>query len=404
MLFENFPLPLPWYPRLEMQDRFRQNVTTDPRILQLAPYDGVLPFQFAKEMTSEMPISWSIMCAKKQPLEYYMNGGQDEVIADLTPFILDVLEVTSLSDKDYFTFPEDRNSYDMIGFTLDDGLPPGCYYMMMEFEEGLFSGNHVSELFRVPDDRFSWTLNSLNCNYPCLKWSNNTDIAPMHYDSESAHVFFNKLYLDTFITASEPVIEITALTDGLGEEFPARTKAKIRYRLSAIVPDFIKVALFVMEMHENKAIYLEHGFRSGEIKNPEISATLSPDGAFSYVEIIFEQMSLLIDTQCAELMAEPEPVLIDPGITCATEYCSDSGDLLVACVSVPDGVFGNVEYSLDAGATYTECYARISRADLIAGIHVTIATGLSGVLFRVGFFTFTSRVGETDGSAPIASC
>ncbi|MEG7700640.1 hypothetical protein U2075_14655, partial [Listeria monocytogenes] len=58
----------------------------------------------------------------------------------------------------------------------------------------------------------------------------------------------------------------------------------------------------------------------------------------------------------------------------------------------------------DAGATWYECYPYLSREDLLAGITIEIATGLTVDFFRIGFFTFTFRAGESDPDAPDAGC
>jgi hypothetical protein len=418
MLFDNFPLPLPWYPLVTLQDRFRQNVAMNAVITQLAPNDGLLPFQFRKPTSSEYPATWKIKCAENGILQDYIDGYSDSTVLDISSFSLSALEVLTLVDADtlidydYFIFKNEKNSLSILA-ALAGGLPPGVYYMEMDFGTGIPSnpesgGKWCSETFRVPSDVFTWDIPAEECNYPCFKWSNNSEIAPLHYDSGDDNLFYNLLYLDTWITASEPVYEQTGENDGYNEFHANFQKLIIKYRLSCAIPDYIKIALYAMQLHENKYLFTEHQLRQGEIKNLEISATLSTDGALSFVEMLFEQMVLTVKTNCMEEMAAPVgySIVLDTPVVLTTGFCDASGavDASVTGGPIPAGIFAELWGQVGVGA-YTLVYPYISKADLIAGWSGNIGPGTGIGHFKLVFRTFAFYVtAESTISVPSPTC
>lgn len=369
MLFENLPLSLPFYPGLKFQDRFRQNVAKAPHIHQLAPYDGLLPFQIRKPILSELPIALYIRCAGDYSLDEYLDGATDTIVGNLSPFISTMFDATTLDGMDVITFKEATNSLGMVGSAVAGGLLHGVYYLHAVFSDAT---EWVSELFRVPEDRFPWNDPTL-CNYPSLKWWHGSDIAPIHYPGDTS--FFSRVYLDTFITASEPTYEAVVEKDGNGEVFPTFQKMVIKYRLSQIVPDFLKVAFYVMQMHDNVILTTEKGIRSGEIKNLDISSTLTNDGSFSQVEILFEQTTLLINTSCEDNMEAPvcaAPVDYVVGVTTA-EWRLPDQSLYLKLSSAPTGYSFTLE-ALHGASTWDVILGYISRADLLAGYTKNMGT------------------------------
>lgn len=410
MLFDNFPLPLPWYKSVTHQDRFRQNVAVDTVITQLAPYDGLLPFQFRKPAEALYPTTWKIKCAANGKLADYMGGFSDPVILDITSFRFSALEVITRTDPvtgddmDYFIFKNEKNSLNILA-GLADGLQPGVYYMEMDFsgefvEEGK---TWCSETFRVPDDRFTWDIPDEGCNYPCFKWSHDSDIIPMHYDSGDINLFYNLLYLDTFITASEPVYIQKGENDGYDEFHANFHKLIIKYRLSCPVPDYIKVALYAMYLHENKYLFTENNLREGVIKNLEVAGTLSSDGALTFMELLFEQMSLQVKTSCEVNMLPPEGFEIIDTPALDTGFCEATGAVTVHITEdIPDDTFGELWGS--TGGPYVLAIPFISRADLLAGWIGSVGPGTGFTSFKIKIRTFSFYVGESDVSIPVATC
>lgn len=403
MIYDNLPTSLPWYRRIELQDRFKSNVFFDPRICQLAPYNGLLPFIFFKNQTSELPQNWYVKCMGDARVEEYSAGYEDEIVADLTPYI-DQLIYGSYAAGDYFMFPFENNASHPLDTSLPDGLPPGIYYMEMVFTQGFYGdgidGKYVSELFRVPDDRFSWNID-IQRNYPVIKWWHNTDLKPIHYLGDGS--FYNLLYLDTIVTASEPEIEVEGEKDGNNEFIPTFQKAVIKYRLSAVVPDFIKVALFMMLLHDNKYLSMDRGFRQGVLKNPDVNATLTNDGAFSIVELLFEQDTLITSTAC-ESELEPVTPFTTPGHPAlTTTYCDASGAVTAHMDSFPANVYAELQGRAGAGP-YLTFVPYISRADMLAGWSGNIPPSSGVDEFKVVFRTFEFTTGESAASTPTVSC
>ena len=411
MLFENMPLPLPWYPSVTLQDRFRQNVAQDAVIIQLAPSDGLLPFQFRKPSASALPVTWKIKCCSQGvALQEYIDGYEDSTACNISAFI-SLLEKFTLVDPidpvilmDYFMFRNEYNATPTITVTLPDGLPEGVYYMEMDFGSSS-GGKWCSETFRVPPDRFSWDVPSEDCNDPCLKWSHDSDIAPMHYDPSIIILtpFYNLLYLDTFITASEPVFEVKGEQDGMDEFHSTFEKIIIKYRISCIIPDYIKIALYAMLIHENKYLFTEKALREGKIKNLEVSSTLSSDGAHSQVELLFEQISLFVKTGCANDMIGPDLVEMVETPTLETDYCEASGGVTVLITtSLPPSVYGELWGGISG--VYSAAIGYISRDALLAGYSGMVLPSSGYDAFKIRFKNFTYYVGESTISIPTPSC
>lgn len=411
MIFDNFALPLPWYNGVILQDRFRQNVALNDIVTQLAPKDGLLPFQFRKPVEGTLPITWSLKCASNGTIQDYINGYVDTVVVDLTAFIVTALEWTSFAIDgegifDYIIFKNEKNSLGLLA-ALSDGLPSGVYYLEMNWNPALAPEIDpaliwVSETFRVPDKRFSWGVPPADdCEFVCFKWSHNSDIKPVHYNSDDTNLFYNLLYLDTFITASEPLYEVAGENDGMNEFHANFKKLMVKYRVSAFVPDYIKVALFALQLHENQVFFSERGLRYGDIKHYEISAQVqAPDGAYSIVEILFEQISLLTNSTCANNMLEPEGVgLSFTPPTLAVDHCEASGDVTISMTggSIPDGLYGELHGSATFGGTYTMVYPYISKADMLAGWSGNIGGGLGLGYFRIDYRTFSYYDGAFSG-------
>lgn len=414
MLFNNLPLPLPWYPQVALQDRFRQNVAMNSVITQLAPNDGLLPFQLRKPTESVLPTAWTVKCAENGTIQDYLGGYEDSTVVDLSAFITTALEWATWVDPesgdgfDYLIFKNERNALNLILPTLPDGLPPGVYYMQMDFYTTVGSSLHIqrwcSETFRVPVRPFTWFVPDASCNYPCFKWSNNSDIIPLHYDVDDDELFYNLLYLDTWITASEPEVDVTGKPDGFDEFHPLVQKAVIKYKISALVPDYIKIALYMMLLHENKYIFTERGLREGAIKNVEVSHSLTQDGALSLVDILFEQMSLMVKTNCTVEMEPPSGYSIGITPALSTTYCDVNGAVTVHITETfPAGIYGELWGRVGAGP-WVLVVPYISRGDLLAGWSGTVDPLASYTKFKVILRTFTFPVGESDESIPVPSC
>lgn len=413
MLFDNLPLSLPWYNDIAKQDRFKLNVAQDAIFCQLAPNDGLLPFQFRKDAASAFPASWTIRCMQRKPLEWYNPGGnEDPVIADLSHFIVPALHGETLDGEDVITFIQSSNALNiLLGSTLGDVLPPGIYYMQMDFlDPGIES--FYSEIFRVPEDGFDYDSPG-STNYLTFKWKHSSDIRPIHYGVDYGVApdgyFYNKLILDSIVTASEPILDIEIQKDGKNEPFATFQKAIIKYHVTAFVPDYLKIALHLMEIHDWKYLVDVKGIREGEIKNLEVTSSLANDGAQSVVEILFEQMVLISSTNCEDNMTEPEgeSFFADTPFVLTTGFCEPSGDISVSLTGGPASGPCYGELWGDAGAGYVLAYSHIDISAMTTHGpwvgNVGPATGFTH--FKIKFRTFTFYVTlESSVSVPTATC
>lgn len=404
MIYNNLPLPMPWYPKIEMQDRFRQNVAEVPLQCQLAPKDGLLPFMFFKEATSELPITWLLKCASNGTIDDYIGGYEDDTIVDLTSYISRLERGTMDGYGDWFMLVNASNGTGSGFITPDlpDGLPAGVYYMEMGFVEGAVPLKYVSELFKVPDYRFTWNAGT-DCRYIAFKWWHNSDLKPIHYLNDGS--FYNLLYLDSMVTATQPEFEVIGERDGKNELIPTFQKAIIKYSVSCLVPDFIKVALYLMQMHDNKYLISERALRMGEIKNPEVNDTLTEDGAYSIVNVIFEQMQLITNTSCEDDMALPACVGIVSEQELTTTYCNESGSFTAIISPIfLEGYFGQLYAKIGAGP-WVLIKDYISRDALAGGYSTTLTPSAGYTQFWIKYSSFECiNSGHSAHSTPTASC
>ena len=193
--------------------------------------------------------------------------------------------------------------------------------------------------------------------------------------------------------------------DGKNELIPTFQKAIIKYAVSCLVPDFIKVALYLMQMHDNKYLISERALRTGEIKNPEVNDTLTEDGAYSIVNVTFEQMQLITNTSCEDDMELPDCVGITSEQTLTTTYCDATGAFtaIISPIFVA-GYFGQLYAKIGAGA-WTLIVPYISRDALSGGYSGTLTPGAGYTKFWVKYSSFEClNSGSSAESTPTISC
>lgn len=283
MLFDELPITFPWYKKLEQQNRYRENAEPYCDYQLISPVNALLPFQFIKTKNSETVNSWQILEA---------NSGA--LIAAITN--LGVLRFKNIEGKRYVTYP--GGALTTAGGVM--ALPVGFYYSRIQFTGG---ETFYSEMFFVPAAGFS-NSSDLNTDFLRLEWWNNTDVRPLFYNDLNAGkpYFRNVIYLDTFITASEPEIIQEGEKNGDDETVITFQKAFIRYRVHTIVADFVKKALHLMPLHSNIELTTPHAIRSGQIINVSVSSAMEAGGSLSIVDILFEQTVAMIKKNCADNM------------------------------------------------------------------------------------------------------
>lgn len=276
MLFNELPTAFPWFDRIEKQTRYKQHADVcDFRLI--TPRNTMLPFEFRRATIKKKPLTWKI---------YEVNTNT--MVVDLATQITKV-HYRTIGAYDYFTFN---------GETLGLNLPYGFYYSKITFGTGIDS--YYSEVFCIPEDDFLDT--AVNIKYLKLTWWNSKDMDPFFYSDivSGAPFFKNVIYLNSFIHASEPEIVEEGTRDGNDEVIPTFQKMSVSYKVSDVVPDFLKNALVAIQLHDNIFLTDSGGFRSGQIKNVTSSTSLEANGIFSTVEISFRQDLVIINKNCNE--------------------------------------------------------------------------------------------------------
>lgn len=274
LIFDELPVAFPWYDKLEKQTRYKENADGVCDYKLISPSNALLPFQFRRLSTKKRPVEWKIL---------NINTGAD--VATLTGS-LGLLKYRTLGAYDYIYYN---------GATLGAlGLGPGFYYSRLKFSDGTF---FYSEMFTVPQTIFN---NTNNPNFLKLTWYNSTDIDPFFFGDKVGGVpyFKNVVYLDTFVHASEPVIVEEGTKDGNDEIIPTFQKATIQYNISVLVPDFLKVALVLMQLHDTIILTEPGGIRSGNIHKVSTNSSLEQGGFLSVVDINFSQDLVIINKLC----------------------------------------------------------------------------------------------------------
>lgn len=274
LIFEELPTAFPWYDKLEKQTRYKDHGDGVCDYKLIAPKNSLLPFQFRKISTKKIPVVWKI---------FEINTNIE--VAEITAF-LSQLKYKTLGDYDYFYYDGSTLGALDLGF--------GFYYSRLELSDGSFL---YSEMFTVPEIPFS---NSAATKYLKLVWYNSADLDPFYFNDQTGGIpyFQNVVYLDSFVNASEPQITEDGTKDGNDEVIPTFQKASIQYQITAMVPDYLKVALVLMQLHDKIILTEPGGIREGEIKKVSTNSSVESGGFLSVVDILFFQDLLIINRGC----------------------------------------------------------------------------------------------------------
>lgn len=374
MLFPELPIPFPFFDSKEKQARYNINSDEPCGPYLITPKDALLPFQIRKNLTSEIPSTAEIF-----------HTEDDTLFEDVTVGLIPLLHFTSLESWDYITHLGDRLPGGGIGY-LD--MPPGEYYVKLSFPNG---EEYFSENFRVPLERFG-ILDLTSCKFIKLEWSNPSDISPIHYDSNSSIRLVNRLYLDSIIKNTEPEVEQEGTRNGDNELIPSFQKVTVKYRISDVVPDFLKLAISTIPIHDNIVLTTEYGKRSGQIyRVSTVSQAEETGGYFSDVDILFEQDLVLIRRGCDDNMIPPVcPAM--PGSVALSSVPNSTGITVYA--TLPDGVYAEIYNSYTAVSTPTLVASRVYKSQLATGYSIPY-TSLVGDWFQLRLKTFTCVVGDS---------
>lgn len=184
-----------------------------------------------------------------------------------------------------------KNNYALV----DLNLMPGNYYSVIEFENAIY----YSEMFTVPNNRFRIAEPN---EFMRVDFWNNSDIAPVMYQPGDGDVWRQYVYIDSYVYASDPEIEIDGERDENDLIIPTFQRLVTKYRFSALVPDFLKTALVSIQMHDNIEITTENSIRSGKVDRMTSDTAIEGDGAYSSIDIVFDQY-VMTKRSCDENMS-----------------------------------------------------------------------------------------------------
>lgn len=282
MLYNELPTAFPWYDKLEKQNRYNEHTDGVCDYKLISPADALLPFEFYRQPSGGvLPTTWQV---------FEINSGVQ--VADISANI-NLLYRTVKEGREYFCYHGEQ----LTGLAM----PAGYFYSKLTFPGGTA---FYSEMFHVPEN-FFFIANDANIEFLKLTWYNNSDIRPIFYnnkDGQGIPKFKNVLYLDTFVHASEPEITEDNERDGYEQPITTFQKVVLPCRITVLVPDYIKKALFVAPMHDSIKVVTKKGVRSGFIEQVKISAALEASGALSVVDILFYSELAMIKKGCADNM------------------------------------------------------------------------------------------------------
>lgn len=281
MIYKELPISFPWYDNIQQQNRYNENVEPFCDYKLITPRDALLPFQFYKtDVSGALPTAWKI---------YNINTGIE--VADLATDIATLHRIV-LEGREYFTY------YGQALTSLN--LATGYYHSRMSWADGSFK---YSEMFHVPEKSFLLAGDG-NVDYLKLVWYNMNDLNPIYYNNYGVDMlpkFKQVVYLNTFVTASEPEILEDGERDGTDELVPTFQKGIIAYRITDLVPDFLKKALVLMQMHDYAGLTTKRSVRTGKMDTLKVNSALDASGALSIVDIIFHE-AILLKKGCGENM------------------------------------------------------------------------------------------------------
>jgi hypothetical protein len=283
MLYNELPIPFPWYDKLEKQNRYNENTGGVCDYQLITPADALLPFQFYRQTPGGvMPTVWEVFEINSQVLVANISAN----IPLLTRFVKE--------GREYFTY---------FGQALTGlALPAGNFYSRLTFPGGTF---YYSEMFYVPEGLF-YIATDTNIDYLKITWYHKGDLRPIFYndlDGSGLPKFRNSIYLDTFVHASEPEITEDGTRDGNDELIPTFQKVVIPYRITVMVPDFLKKALCLLPIHNVVSLRTKHGVREGVLESVKVNSALEVSGALSVVDILFTSEIAIVAKGCADNMS-----------------------------------------------------------------------------------------------------
>jgi len=375
MLFTELPIAFPWYPKIEQQNRYNENVEPVCDYKLISPRDAMLPFQFYKPIAALVPTLWEIF-----------DVNSNVQVVNISNSIPDLV-MRRLESKEYYYY----DGRQLVGPGNNPiSLPPGYFYSRLVFPNGEM---YFSEMFHVPTDGAFNIADDDYIGFIRLEWWNDGDLRPIFYNhiepGQTKPVFRNVAYLDTFITASEPEIVEDGTRDGEDELIPTFQKAIIPYRITLATSDFLKKALMVMQLHEHVLITTKFGVRSGEVRKLTVQSALEASGGLSIVDILFQQDVAMVKKNCSDNMNSDCPVF-----TPTLNEITTSGSNYILSGTAPADSSVRFYSLVSPGETPTNAVGvNYTAAQFATGISVAQSTFAAGGYIVARVFSFGCEFG-----------
>jgi len=261
MLFNELPTAFPIYDKIEKQTRYHFNDFKTNYDVLISPANALLPFQFRIPLEEAKPVQRVLLVKECSGIEL-----------DITEYIS--FNYYNLESGYYIKyFGEEFNTPDAFL------MLPSNYYLKIVFSENII---YYSEVFKVPEERFK--VGEEN-KYLKIEFCSNSDLNPISYKDEWKQI----IYLDTFIYKSEPDVEEDGSKDGVNNTIPNFQKLTLRYNFAVLVPDYLKIALVSLQIHDKINIVSNNSIRSGLIDDCEVTFQDEAGGLISEVSVKFIQ-------------------------------------------------------------------------------------------------------------------
>ena len=273
------PIAFPFYEVQANQDRYRENVAGLNQYELISPNNALLPFQIEMPADKPHPTSWSVF-------RLTSDGGFISQQAISLGQSYNKIKIYEFGDRKVATYngePLTAKPFGQASGALN--LSCGHYFTRIRFADG---SAYYSEVFFVPENAF--TVGSPN-EFIKVEFWNETDIKPVLYRDN----FRQTIYLNTFVASYVPEIEEETEKDGFNNKIPVFQKLVLRYKIVDVVPDFLKIALISLQMHDH--VVITTASRSGEIDRLEVTAQPHEGQGINDIEILFED-DMLYKTNC----------------------------------------------------------------------------------------------------------
>lgn len=274
LIYNEIPTAFPWYDNLQKQRRFTENAANNCDYKLICPDNSLLPFQLLVPVGFDAPTKWEVLT---------MCG---DLAIDISNNI-SKLKARQTTAGIYVYYSGDALKFSTANGSVNLKMPEGMYYSKITFPDGT---EYFSEMFAPTNDLSQFVK---------LEFWNGCDLQPIMYNGIG---WKQLMYLDTFIHTGEPEIEEDGERDGEDTLIPTFQKLTIKYKFSALVPDFLKIAITSMQIHEEVYLTTGNGVRTGKIERMTTTATVESGGAYSTVDVSLEQLIMSRDACCENMV------------------------------------------------------------------------------------------------------